>query len=84
MDQERLKALRKECKGKRAAFVEHLMECETGVEAVLLTGATENRKSAATLASRWLLEPAVRAYRDALQEVSCIGEHIEAEGEAVL
>lgn len=68
MDQERLKELKKACKGKRAAFVEHLMECENGTEAVILAGATDNRKSAATMASRWLLEPAVRAYRDALQE----------------
>ncbi|MBQ7095834.1 MAG: hypothetical protein IJN80_05245 [Clostridia bacterium] len=68
MDQERLKELKKACKGKRAVFVEHLMECEDRVEAIIRAGVTENRRSASTIASRWLLEPAVRAYRDALQE----------------
>ena len=68
MDRERLKELKKACKGKRAAFVEHLIECEDRVEAIIQAGVTENRRSASTIASRWLLEPAVRAYRDALQE----------------
>ena len=68
MDQERLKELKKACKGKRAAFVEHLMECENATEAYIRATGKDNRASAAVMASRWLLEPAVRAYRDALQE----------------
>lgn len=68
MDRERLTELKKACKGKRAKFCEALMECENGTEAVIQAGITENRRSAAVIASRFLLEPEVRAYRDALQE----------------
>ena len=74
MDQETLNRLRKALKGKRAAFTEEYIVDGNGTEAVIRAGITENRKSAATLATRYLLEPAVRAYRDAL---------IEAEAEAI-
>lgn len=44
------------------------MECENATEAYIRATGKDNRASAAVMASRWLLEPAVRAYRDALQE----------------
>ncbi len=70
MDQETLNGLRKALRGKRARFCEEYIVDGNGTEAVLRAGITENRASAAALASRYLLEPAVRAYRDALMEAA--------------
>lgn len=70
MDQETLSALRKALKGKRARFCEEYVIDGNGTDAVIRAGITENRASAAALASRYLLEPAVRAYRDGLIEAA--------------
>ncbi len=70
MDQETLSGLRKALKGKRARFCEEYVIDGNGTDAVIRAGITENRASAAVIASRYLLEPAVRAYRDALMEAA--------------
>lgn len=70
MDNETLARLRKALKGKRARFVEEYVIDGNGTEAVIRAGITENRASAAVIASRYLLEPEVRAYRDALIEAA--------------
>lgn len=71
MSDEEIRKLKNAIVGKRAQkarFVEEYIKSGNGAEAVILAGATENRASAATMASRWLREPEVLAYRDALME----------------
>lgn len=70
MDQETLNGLRKQLKGKRARFTEEYIIDWNGTDAVIRAGITENRASAAVIASRYLLEPGVRVYRDALMEAA--------------
>ncbi len=70
MDQETLTGLRKALKGKRARFCEEYIIDGNGTDAVIRAGITENRASASVIASRYLLEPAVRAYIDALTEAA--------------
>lgn len=77
MDQETLNGLKKAIRGKKnqkVRFCEEYIVDWNGTEAVIRAGITENRASAASMASRFLLEPEVRSYLDAL---------IEAEAEAV-
>ena len=68
MTNEEITALKKACKGKRAKFVEEYIKDGNGTAAVIRAGVTDNRESAAVTASRWLREPEVLAYRDALVE----------------
>lgn len=72
MDPKTLQELRKALRGKRARFVEEYIKDGNGTAAAIRAGVPE--KGAAVQASRFLLEPAVRAYKDAL---------IEAEAEAI-
>ncbi len=72
MDLERLNELKKACKGKRARFIEEWIKDRNGTEAAIRAGIPE--AGAAVQASRFLRDPAVLAYRDAL---------IEAEAESL-
>lgn len=64
--------LKKACKGKRARFTEEWIKDRNGTEAAIRAGIPE--AGAAVQASRFLRDPAVLAYRDAL---------IEAEAESL-
>ena len=73
MDNAKLEELRKALKrkkGKRVEFVEKYITDRNGADAVVRAGITENRASAAVIARRYLLEPDVRAYVDALDEAA--------------
>lgn len=72
MDLQRLNELKKACKGKRARFTEEWIKDRNGTEAAIRAGIPE--AGAAVQASRFLRDPAVLAYRDAL---------IEAEAESL-
>lgn len=72
MDNETLKRLRAACKGKRAKFAEEFVIDRNRTAAAIRAGIPE--KGAAVQGSRFLMEPEVRAYVDAL---------IEAEAEAI-
>lgn len=72
MDLIRLNELKKACKGKRARFIEEWIHDRNGTEAAIRAGIPE--AGAAVQASRFLRDPAVLAYRDAL---------IEAEAESL-
>ena len=72
VDLERLNELKKACKGKRARFIEEWIKDRNGTEAAIRAGIPE--AGAAVQASRFLRDPAVLAYRDAL---------IEAEAESL-
>lgn len=72
MDNETLKALRTACKGKRAKFAEEFVIDRNRTAAAIRAGIPE--KGVAVQGSRFLMEPEVRAYVDAL---------IEAEAEAI-
>ncbi len=66
MDNATIRELRKACKGKRAAFVEEYIKDGNGTAAAIRAGIPE--KGASVQASRFLREPEVIAYRDALIE----------------
>ncbi len=67
MDMKTLAELKKACKGKRAKFVEELVIDFQKEKAAIRAGIPE--KGAAAQASRFLREPEVLAYRDALIEM---------------